>query len=67
MKNKQKYIDLGTVYISNVRSSSMLPYSCKSNHLIKVPRIKFTAVVTNTNDVIFNFIEKYCNMAKVLD
>jgi hypothetical protein len=31
-----KIIKLRTVYISNVRSSSMLPYCCKSKHLIKV-------------------------------
>jgi hypothetical protein len=34
----------------------MLPYSCISIHVIKVPSIKCTKVVTNTSDVIFNFI-----------
>jgi hypothetical protein len=48
-----KYSDLRHVYISNVKSSNIIPHTCKSNHLIKLHRMKFTRWVTNTNDVIF--------------
>jgi hypothetical protein len=35
-KFKQKYTDLRTIYISNVKSISMMPHSCKAKHLNKV-------------------------------
>jgi hypothetical protein len=57
--NKEKYSDLRIVYLSNVRSSIILPSICKSKHLIKVPIIKCTKVITNTNYVIFHFIFFY--------
>jgi hypothetical protein len=48
--------------MSNFKSSSVKPYSCKSKHLIKVPRMKCTKVVTDTNDVIF-YPNKFFKMA----
>jgi hypothetical protein len=42
----------------------MLPYICKSRHLIKVHRIKCTKVVTNTNDVKFHIYLKMLQHGK---
>jgi hypothetical protein len=53
-KRKRKYSELSTVYMSNVKISNIIPYSFKSEHLIKVPRFICIKVITGTNDIILH-------------